>query len=453
MLQAQRSSNPTATSHTNAEGGNEPWGQVQTVLAAAMNVAQAVAAGPAGDAVLLSKPGVLQLLTVPELHQLLLITAAWLTGLLHQQKQGVAAVHTASVVRSLSNSSAAAAYSLDNSSSSSTIQVAPHHVKVLELLGAPALDPRKHSDPASCKEAIAFCSAVLHSLDVMLPAVLKAAGICLEVTSAPSQFTASRHISAADGAVSCFVAWQMLDRDQVPASSSCGFGSWRELMPALTRMLIAVVQLGPCFDARQSALTLLMPVVRQDMRVWQQPAGAAVVGELVMQLGPAVLHAHQQQQQQSQADAKNCQFALWYWAVTLMNTVGAGGCCRGASLHLLLASITCSMQHVTQFISRACSPAVLIKIYLILSNTNIKRRFISCFHGQVLTPLCPTVSTTSCTCGKLYKHSTCAPSCSPRSQPQLGHQTLQPLLQVPIPAAWQQRTRVTIVTAAKQTRT
>jgi hypothetical protein len=84
-------------------------------------------------------------------------------------------------VRSLSNSSAAAAYSSDSSSSSSssTIQVAPHHIKVLELLVAPALDPRMHSDPASCKEATAFCSRMLRTLDVMLPATLKAAGFCL----------------------------------------------------------------------------------------------------------------------------------------------------------------------------------------------------------------------------------------------------------------------------------
>jgi hypothetical protein len=82
---------------------------------------------------------------------------------------------------------------------------------------------------------------------------------------------------------------------------------------------------------------LLNAIVRQDMSVWQQPAGTAVVGEMVMQLGPAVLHAHQQQQ--SQGDAKDCQFALWYWAVAVMNTVGAGGCCKGI-LRLLPANIT-----------------------------------------------------------------------------------------------------------------
>jgi DNA mismatch repair ATPase MutL len=45
MLQAQSSSNPAATSHINADGGNEPWGQVQTALAVSTNVAQAIAAG------------------------------------------------------------------------------------------------------------------------------------------------------------------------------------------------------------------------------------------------------------------------------------------------------------------------------------------------------------------------------------------------------------------------
>jgi hypothetical protein len=162
---------------------------------------------------------VLQLLTALELHQLLLITAAWLTGLLHQQKQGRAAVHTASVVSSLSNSSAAAAYSLDSSnSSSSTVQVAPHHIKVLQLLGASALDPRKHSDPASCKEAIAFCSTMEAALNIMLPAVLKAAGFCLELSS--GMLTADRTVLVASGAATCFVRCQVAKKVQAPASSS-----------------------------------------------------------------------------------------------------------------------------------------------------------------------------------------------------------------------------------------
>jgi hypothetical protein len=345
MLQAQSSSNPAATSHINADGGNEQWAQVQAALSASMNVAQAVAAGRLqADAALRSKPGVQQLLAAPELHQLLLITAAWLAGLLHQQKQGRAAVHTASVVRSLSNSSAAAAYALDGrSSSSSTIQVAPHHIKVLELLGAPALDSRKHSDPASCRDATDFCSTMLAALNSMLPAVLKAAGFCLEFSS--GMWTADRTVPAtmpaSGGAATCGVAWQVPDKVQAPAGSS-----WRELTPALTRMLAAVVQLEPCLDARHSALMLLNPVVRQDMQLWQQPAGAAVVGEMLMQLGPAVLHAHQQQQ--SQRDAKNCQFALWYWAVTLMNTVQAGGCCMCGTLHWTNAGVTCQVQCMQQ---------------------------------------------------------------------------------------------------------
>jgi hypothetical protein len=346
VLQAQSSSNPAASSHTTADEGNEPWAQVQTVLAAAADVAQAVADVPS-DGALLCKPGVMQLLTAPGLHQLLLIIAAWLTGLLHQQKQGRAAVHTASVVRSLSNSAAAASYSSDSSSSSSTILVEPHHIKVLELLGAPALDPRKHSNPASCKEAKSFCSYMLRMLDIQLPVVLDAAGFCLDArargrSAAGSTVPSASHMTG-------------------PASSSCRFGSWYELVPALTRMLVEVVQLEPCSDVRRAALLMLMPVVRLDssMQEWQQPAGGAAAGEMVVQLGPTVLHAYQQSQQQQQQqqqqsqqqqqqeaeeDAKHCQFALWYWAVAVMNTAGASELLMGLTLRLVFANC-CRHKH------------------------------------------------------------------------------------------------------------
>jgi hypothetical protein len=109
-------------------------------------------------------------------------------------------------------------------------------------------------------------------------------------------------------------------------------------------MLVEVVQLEPCSDVRRAALLMLMPVVRLDssMQVWQQPAGAAAAGEMVVQLGPTVLHAYQQSQQQQQQqqqeaeeDAKHCQFALWYWAVAVMNTVGASECFMGVTIGLL----------------------------------------------------------------------------------------------------------------------
>jgi hypothetical protein len=63
---------------------------------------------------------------------------------------------------------------------------------------------------------------------------------------------------------------------------------------------------------------------------------------MVMQLGPAVLHAHQQQQ--SREDARNCQFSLWYWAISVMNAVVAGGCFKGVTLHLLVAKTSCCKQ-------------------------------------------------------------------------------------------------------------
>jgi hypothetical protein len=325
MLQAQSSSNPASTSHTNEDSSSKPWAQVQAALATAVNVAQAITVGPHLQRHLRSRPGVMQLLTAPDLHQLLWITAAWMAGLLHQQKQGRATVHTSSIVRSLSNSSAAAPVIMTSSSdgSGSSIAVPPHHIKVLELLGAPAADPGKHSSPASAK---AFCNAVQQALDTTLPKILTAAGLCLEI-SHPGSSSAAAGGGFGTG-VGCL---ENLDHGSMPASSSSsssssnsGFCGWQQLSPVLVRMLTGVVQLMPCAAARQAAVMVLMPVVRRDMGVWQQPAGAAVASELVMQLGPAVLHAVQQQQQ-SQEDAKNNQYALWFWASAVMNTIGRGG--------------------------------------------------------------------------------------------------------------------------------
>jgi hypothetical protein len=327
ILQAQSSSNPASTSRTNTDGGNEPWAQTRAVLATTLEVAQVLTAGSH----MRSKPGAMQLLTAPEVPQLLLITAAWLTGLLHQQKQGRAAVHTSSVVRSLSNSSAAAAYPRNSrGSSSSSAEVPPHHIQVLEMLGAPAADPGKHSSPASSQNARTLCTAIQQDLDFLLAATLTAAWDCIHIASPASCLAASMGGpgTVPEGAAS----GQHTSPGSVPGSSSSSSSSgsssgssssWGQLLLALARMLVGVLQLGPCSHARQAAMSLMMWITRQDMGVWQQPAGAAVVGEMVMQLGPAVLHAVQQQQ--SQEDAENCQFALWYWAVAVMNSVGTGG--------------------------------------------------------------------------------------------------------------------------------
>jgi hypothetical protein len=145
-------------------GQDEPAKQVQAALSAAATLAEAIAVGPRkqpwGSPQRL--PGVMQLLATPDLHQLLITAVAWLTGLLHQQKQGMSAVPVERVLRCLSNSSAAAAVTLDDStaagssssssasaaspssssssgSGSSSDRVLPHHSRVLELLQVSAI--------------------------------------------------------------------------------------------------------------------------------------------------------------------------------------------------------------------------------------------------------------------------------------------------------------------------
>ncbi|WIA15947.1 hypothetical protein OEZ85_012689 [Tetradesmus obliquus] len=77
-------------------------------------------------------------------------------------------------------------------------------------------------------------------------------------------------------------------------------------------------------------MSVVLPTFQHDEAVWKQPAGAAAVAALVGQLGPAVLHAAQQQQPQqqqktdkSQKGALHCQYALWHWAVAVVDAVGA----------------------------------------------------------------------------------------------------------------------------------
>jgi hypothetical protein len=150
------SSSSSATDWSWMVAADEPAKQVQAALAAATTLAEAIATGPRKQWDLQPLPGVMPLLAMPELHQLLIATAAWLAGLLHQQKQGIAAVPVESVLRCLSNSSAAAAVTLDGSSSSdalgssagssssssvSSSRVPPHHSRVLELLQVSAIDP------------------------------------------------------------------------------------------------------------------------------------------------------------------------------------------------------------------------------------------------------------------------------------------------------------------------
>uniref|UniRef100_A0A383VPZ3 MYND-type domain-containing protein n=1 Tax=Tetradesmus obliquus TaxID=3088 RepID=A0A383VPZ3_TETOB len=293
--------------------------QMQSALTCAVNLAQAIVAGPVQHTQLRSEPAVQQLLAAPELHQLLVVTAAWLTGLLHQQQQGRAAVDAAAVVRALGNSSAAATYALDSSCSSSSgggggggDEVPPHHSSVLHLLGVSAVDPCPPTHPVSSQQARDYNSSTLQRLDEYLPAVLQAAGVCLEISSDLLLTSQDPAAASSTSYYSCKLG-----------GSSSSSTTWQQVLPALLRMLLQLVRLGPNPCTLAAAMAVAMPAVLMDVPVWQQPAAAAAVTDWVMQLGPVMLHAAQQQQQQDRQDAVDCQYALWGWALAAANAVGA----------------------------------------------------------------------------------------------------------------------------------
>jgi hypothetical protein len=314
-------SSPAASSSgSNISYGSadKQWERVQNALVCATNLAQAITVGPRAGGEVRSKPLVQQVLTAPELQQLLIAAAAWMAGLLHQQQQGRAAVDAAAVVRCLSNSAAAATYAIDtssrhsssskrssssskrsSSSSSSSIKVLPHHARVLELLEMSVLiaDPSCPNSPASTQSAREFCDIMLQD-DIIVTAVFKAAGFCLD------HCNIKRFESA---------------------SSSSWCSTLPQLPPALLCMLAEVVQLGPGPEVCAAVLSGLTPTLVMDMNVWQDSAGAAAVSDVAVHVGPAVLHLVQQQEQLKEDDIKHCQYALWYWGTALMSAVGAGG--------------------------------------------------------------------------------------------------------------------------------
>jgi hypothetical protein len=118
----------------------------------------------------------------------------------------------------------------------------------------------------------------------------------------------------------------------------------QQVLPELMRMLVEVVQLGAPSEACAATMAAIMPVYQQDLDVWRQPAGAAAVSNLVLLLGPAVLHAVQQQRQQ-QEELRHCQYAVWHWAVALGNAVGAGVFLKGQAR--VLHGATCSSANCT----------------------------------------------------------------------------------------------------------
>jgi hypothetical protein len=299
-LQARSSSSSSSTGHRDPFG--LPLQQVQTALGTACDLVQTISAGPLLQFHLRSKPGVEQLLAAPELQQLLVATGACLAGVLYHQQGGHMQVLTADAVRLLSNTAATSVYAVSSSStgvnsrdSSSSSKLEPHHAKVLELLRVPAADPLKQPDPASVTTAGFLTGQTPGAIHQMLSATCHVTELCLDTSRRADNAAAGRQASSAAGSSSG------------SSSSSSITGSWQQLAPALSRMLVGVVQMGPDVAVRAAAVKLLWAVAAaKDCDTWQQPAGAAAVSDLMGQLGPAVLHAVQQQQQhqQQQLDQK-----------------------------------------------------------------------------------------------------------------------------------------------------
>jgi hypothetical protein len=336
LLQAQEPHTLQARSSSSSTGTPDPFGlplqQVQTALGTACDLVQTLSARPLLQFHLRSKPGVTQLLAAPELQQVLVVTGACLGGVLYHQQVGQMEVPTADAVRLLSNTAATSVYAVSSSSSSSSTgidsrdssssssKLEPHHAKVLELLRVPAADPLRQPDPASVITAGFLNGQTTGAFHHTLSATCHVTELCLDNSRRASNTTAGRQATSAAGSSSG------------SSSSSSITGSWQQFAPALSRMLVGVVQLGPDVAVRAAAVKLLWAIAAaKDCDKWQQPAGAAAISDMMGQLGPAVLHAVQQQQQQQEQEQQlqlqkmeQTQQLLQNWSMLMMHMASAG---------------------------------------------------------------------------------------------------------------------------------
>jgi hypothetical protein len=285
------SSSSGATEWSWMVGSDEPANQIQAALSAASTLAEAIAMGLREQESLQSLPGVMQLLATPDLHQLLITAVARLTGLLHQQKQGMSGVPVESVLRCLGNTNAAAAVTLDDDSSSSSSsdasaaspgsssRVPTHHSKVLELLQASAADPlhgcgsADSQQPSSTLKALTASDAAPTSMADRLAAALIAAAFCLEIRRSSRGgwlIGGSGDDAVSYGAVQMAFLRPDSSRRSNSNSSSSSRGSgedaraWRQPAPAVARMLVSAVQMAPVGRVGDAAVTMLQSVVLRD---------------------------------------------------------------------------------------------------------------------------------------------------------------------------------------------
>jgi hypothetical protein len=334
------SSSSSATDWSWMVRKDEPAKQVQAALSAATTLAEVIAIAAGEHKSLQRLPGVLQLLATPDLHQLLITSAAWLTGLLHQQKQGMSRVPVESVLDCLSNNSAAAAVvlpaALDDSRSSSSSnasgssagssssRVPPHHSRVLECLQLSAVDPLHSSgsarsqQPSSSLSAVNAANAAPSSVAGRLAAVLLAAKFCLQI-----QRSSNGHWLIG-GSSEDAVTYVTPNSSSSSSSQSSGgdAGAWRQLAPAVARMLVSIVRMAPVGRVSYAAVGMLQSVVLKDARAI---AESDAVVDILVELGPAVTYAVllQQQQQQQQPESRHTPKMQHLWAMLVMNVVSA----------------------------------------------------------------------------------------------------------------------------------
>jgi hypothetical protein len=281
---------------------------------------------------LLQQPATAKLLAAPELQQLLLIAAAWLSDTLYKQKQGQAAVDAVGVLRALSNSSAAATHTgtsrrglarTRSSSSSSSSRLEPRHCKVLELLGIRSSDPSRPAGASNTALHEQLSNGqVLEDLDGSLEGVCIAAELCIECSNAPSRRRVAAAVDDSAAGASAMTS-QRGSNSSSSSSSSGGDAMWQQLAPSVARMLVNVALLNPAPKAACAAMSLLVTVYNRDPSLWGQPSAAAAVCDMAVLLGPALLHIVLQQQ--DPRDQQKGQRALWCWSVVMLSLLGSGG--------------------------------------------------------------------------------------------------------------------------------
>jgi hypothetical protein len=137
----------------------------------------------------------------------------------------------------------------------------PHHSKVLELLQVPSADSLRQASgtpglasthqPSGLADA-AYAAAASSSLEDRLAAALSAAGYCMQVRKVDGRWQVGGAADNTNTVATSFRGGSLQMQCFTPGSSGWGTTSssssgmvklWRQLAPAVARMLVSVAQL------------------------------------------------------------------------------------------------------------------------------------------------------------------------------------------------------------------